>query len=436
MPKLIRILSITVLLLGINLVYFTPQNVYAFQDPTFTVTSGTATPGAAEDITLGFEEPVGSEFGVTKVFRIPAGWDVAGGDMFIDNTVLGTGSFTGVIGGGLSTFPMTILNDSDLQGHKAHWKFSIAGGAVVLDSFVDGDINGGYSFSVTAPVAPIISTPTSSTFTLNGSVDGTTFMTNPTVAGDYVWEADFITSGGATITKQATISVPGTLTPTGNDVAVDLPNSVSVIFNSVTTAGVTTLTTTPTAPPAGTGQFQLSGGLYFDFNSSAEFSCPCTVTLPYDPIETPNPRIYHMEDSVWLDVTTSVNTLNNTVTGVVSSFSFFAAGEPSFGLEFIAPVSALLEKSNPMQVENESTLPVNFVINDASDNFISRNDVSVQVVNNSTNVLVSQISAQPLKKHYKANLNLKDLNLANGTYKLRVKVGNTTYTPVVLFQPI
>ena len=409
--------------------------------PALSITSSDITPNSNPDITLTTVQPEGDEVLSQILFSIPAGWDFVAGSSLPQDAEIAYGTFTAFVVevNNTMTVPVTIRNDKDLQDYKAHWKILFGNPSspyVTLDSFLDGDISKGHTFTISRAYNFTLQSPVIFSLTFNGIISGIPALTSPLIQGNYNWTAKYTSPTNVEITRIKTLTIPGTATPTGANVTASFSGGSSITFSSVTTDGVTTQTTLTTPPSEGTGQFQLSGGLYFDFNSSAKFSCPCTVTLPYDPVETPNPRIYHLEDGgVWIDVTASVDTVNNTVTGVVSSFSWYAPGQPNFGLEFKDPISALLSISDPMQINSNRTLPVNFVLTD-SNGFVSTDDVTVQILDNTNNGFIGEVTAIALKNHYKANLSLKELNLASGIYKLRVKVGNTTYTPVVLFQLI
>lgn len=69
--------------------------------------------------------------------------------------------------------------------------------------------------------------------------------------------------------------------------------------------------------------------VYYDIVTNATFVGPVEVCLSYLDGAFPagaSPRLYHYADGQWLDVTTSVDTVNLRVCGRVSSFSPFAVG--------------------------------------------------------------------------------------------------------------
>ena len=238
------------------------------------------------------------------------------------------------------------------------------------------------------------------------------------------------------------INLPS-LTPSGSDVTTQFNGGISVTYNRVTGQGGETTITSSTSPPAaGTGEFEI-GGVYYDFNTTASIRCPCTITLPYDPAVTPDPKIYHLESGVWVDVTTSFDSVNHTVTGVVSSFSFFVIGEPNHTAEWLSPVKAFEEqKDQPFDLNENQALPLNLIVRDSNGTLIQPNGLIVElrkVTDTTTSTLIT--SASPVLNeegdHLKAKINFKDLGslITPGEYFLRVIINgtNTTLTPDVHF---
>ncbi len=163
----------------------------------------------------------------------------------------------------------------------------------------------------------------------------------------------------------ASATVQTSTVPTGGNVSAS-QNSVTVTFSTVTSAGWLDVTTS-TTPPGSQSGFQLNG-VYYDVSTTAGYSGAITITLPYDPATVANTlalRLYHYDTglSTWIDVTTGVDTVAHTVTGVVTSFSWFGTGEPGqvFG-GFLEPLSsAELRTFNRGQ-----TMPVKFRLADAN----------------------------------------------------------------------
>ena len=73
-------------------------------------------------------------------------------------------------------------------------------------------------------------------------------------------------------------------TPAGTDVIVELTNPVeaTVTFAQVTVPGFTTASQLQTAPALPEG-YVSAGAQYYDVSTTAEYSAPVTVCLPYSP---------------------------------------------------------------------------------------------------------------------------------------------------------
>ncbi len=118
-------------------------------------------------------------------------------------------------------------------------------------------------------------------------------------------------------------------TPTGSDVKVDLGMGLSVTFSSVISRGFTGYSagSPPSDPPSG---FRFLGQAY-DIATTATYSPPVTVTIAYNESEIlgneSNLKLFHWDGSRWEDRATSVDTVNNTITGQVISLSPFVVGE-------------------------------------------------------------------------------------------------------------
>ena len=162
-------------------------------DATFTTSVSPATPGANENVSLTIFQPGGTDIATSVTYKSPIGWNWASGGSIGDIQV-GSGTFTAVIPalGGESTLPFTLNNDSqDLQGHKIHMIADFFTVGINVDIFVDGDVSTGHSFVVDTPAPSSFATPLTTVINISGTVGEVPFLTNPTVAGDYTWEADF-----------------------------------------------------------------------------------------------------------------------------------------------------------------------------------------------------------------------------------------------------
>jgi hypothetical protein len=106
---------------------------------------------------------------------------------------------------------------------------------------------------------------------------------------------------------------------------------MSITFDTVTSAGTTTITTShstngPGLPP----NFTLAGDVYYELSTTASFDS-AAVCIDYDEskvADEPALKLFHYENGAWVDVTTSLDTTNDVICGNVTSFSPFALAEP------------------------------------------------------------------------------------------------------------
>src|SRR3990167_10037145 len=429
-----RLIGAILISLALIFVPFIASTAFAVFNPSFTATLSTVTFGASVDVRYIITNPAGSERVLTNVIKIPAGVVISDGSSFANNAQLGNGSFTAVFGGVTQTFTFVILNDTNLLGHRLHIKADFAPVPFIIDNiFLDGDPSSGYTLNL--PSEEIgFDLPSVTDFTFYGTVGGTNFIVAPSLPGEYTFSSEFVSTLGTSITRTITGNLPAQ-TPSGTNVTNDFNGGISINFNRVLgQGGQTTITSSASPPAAGTGEFQLSG-VYYDFNTTANIRCPCTVTIPYDPVTTPNPRIYHLEDGVWVDATTSVDTVNHTVTGTVSSFSFFAVGSPNYSVDWQKKIEKFLEKDNPFDIKEDKKLKIEFGLLDADGQKVSPENVTVevwQILDEGGNTVGPTKTAtltpdlKEKKDQFKAELNLRETELALGTYKIRVIVENTT----------
>jgi hypothetical protein len=105
---------------------------------------------------------------------------------------------------------------------------------------------------------------------------------------------------------------------------------VTVTFGLVFEPGDTTLKTSSSCPPA-PANFQLGNPpVCYDLKTTALFQGNVQVCINYSGIKlTGPPQLFHFEGGMWKDVTSSVDTVNKIVCGVVTSLSPFALFEPN-----------------------------------------------------------------------------------------------------------
>jgi Big-like domain-containing protein/MBG domain-containing protein len=149
----------------------------------------------------------------------------------------------------------------------------------------------------------------------------------------------------------------GANTPIGIPVAINLGDPatygspITVTFAGVSQVGLTTVALSdPNNGPAPPANFELGNPpIYYDFSTTALFSPPVTVCIPYGSVTNPSSlALMHYENGVWVDRTVSINLLSNTICADVSSFSPVAifqkagsGGSPS------ATITTLISSANP-----------------------------------------------------------------------------------------
>ncbi len=134
------------------------------------------------------------------------------------------------------------------------------------------------------------------------------------------------TSGPIPINTQTGIEV--SVQPTDTTTAT---SPVSLTFSSVTQGGSTTLTTSNSGTPPPEGFALGDPPTYFDLSTTAVFSGPVTVCINYSGLgfdDATQLALYHLEDSVWVDRTTSLDTVDKIICGSVTSFSPFGIFKP------------------------------------------------------------------------------------------------------------
>jgi len=428
------------------------KSAFAQTQTTFTLNLASNVPSANSNLTFTVSVPEGEILLDNMDVNIPVGWDIRGRTDVDQDVQVASGTIQVRYLGTPYDLSLALFNEQETLGDKARWKvvigdepFTLPEG-IIYWNWIGSAVNG-YTLNVNSPIMADLATPLVLNLTFFGlASSGQPVLVNPTTDGEYIWSVDLNYSDGSTttlpisfpISSTATGSVDGTLTNPGVDVTNTI-GSATVQYSSVSSLGSTTLTSTTSAPAEGTGQFQPSGGLYYDFNTTATITCPCTIILPYDPVTTPNPRIYHLNTTVspavWEDATTNVDTVNHTVTGVVSSFSFFAVGQPNFILQWSENLTAKLTESNPFQIEKDTEENFNFTIFDSQHNSITPQGVVLdiwQTYNASGNPItpVKKMSLVPeiVNQSFQSVLDLEETPLDLGIYQVRILIENTTAT--------
>lgn len=127
-------------------------------------------------------------------------------------------------------------------------------------------------------------------------------------------------------------------TPVGTNVTVQPGAGVTLQFDQVTTAGVTTVSQLPVGPalPGGYSNLLSDGAkIYYSGSTTATFAGYIDVTVGFAPnsvaaeLEAGLHLFYYDKATeTWIDITTSVDQVNNVVTGTAPGLSTFALGLP------------------------------------------------------------------------------------------------------------
>lgn len=116
----------------------------------------------------------------------------------------------------------------------------------------------------------------------------------------------------------------------GNDVTVSASHNITVTFDTVTGTGNISGVQDPN-PPASPQGFNPVGPAY-EMIFTGTFADFVTVCLSYDDTgitdTEDNLKLFHYEESSWVDITTSLDTETNVICGTTDSFSPFMVVEP------------------------------------------------------------------------------------------------------------
>ena len=165
------------------------------------------------------------------------------------------------------------------------------------------------------------------------------FVPSPAVGPTDVITATATTSAGTSEFSPCWPSATGGDTPAGSDVVTQPidpatgQTPVLIGFETVTTGGVTSLTTSGTGPAAPAGFALGDPPTYFDISTTAGYSGDIVVCISYAGVAYIDPttlRLLHFDSgaAAWVDATTSVDTSAQQVCGAVTSLSPFVLVQP------------------------------------------------------------------------------------------------------------
>lgn len=165
---------------------------------------------------------------------------------------------------------------------------------------------------------------------------------------------------------------PNTSTGSGVTVAPIDPatgaSPVTMGFENVTSAGVTTVTSSSggTPPPLG---FKLgSPATYFDVATTATFSGSVSVCFTYTSVSYGNEnslKLLHFQNGSWTNITNSLNIANDQICGAVTSFSPFVVAE-QFHYTFAGFYQPVDNLPTVNVAKSGSAIPVKFSLAGAS----------------------------------------------------------------------
>jgi len=234
------------------------------------------------------------------------------------------------------------LVKTDASGNK-EWEKTFGGNAFDVAVYVEQTTDGGYiafgntdSFGAGGADLYLIKTDASGNMewekTIGGSGWEYAYSAQQTSDGGYitVGETDSYGAGGGDV-YMVKLGTGINNTPVGENVTVSLPDGTAT-FPEVHESGNTTITTSTENPGGPTpSDYYVLGGEFVEITTTANYTGPVTVGVRYDESQVADEEslvIFHWDGSDWVDITTSVDTVENIVYGQVASLSSFCLGEP------------------------------------------------------------------------------------------------------------
>jgi hypothetical protein len=150
-------------------------------------------------------------------------------------------------------------------------------------------------------------------------------------------EVDVYSDTAAASQMYVHVHVPDTVV--GTDIVVEPLDQNSgtalatLTFDQVTASGTTTLASSSNGTPPPMGFALGTPPTYYDIATTASFAGDIEVCINYSSVFFENEdelRLYHYEDPEWVERTTSLDTENDIICGLVSSLSPFAIFEPKY----------------------------------------------------------------------------------------------------------
>ena len=119
-------------------------------------------------------------------------------------------------------------------------------------------------------------------------------------------------------------------TPPGQNIVVGPISGVTLTYVTVVVGGQTIVNPSSSGPTPPSGFKFGNPPTYYSISTTAEFNPPVEVCINYDDTQFKNEnnlKLFHFENGQWINITTSLDTINNIICGQVSSFSEFGLFE-------------------------------------------------------------------------------------------------------------
>jgi hypothetical protein len=167
-----------------------------------------------------------------------------------------------------------------------------------------------------------------------------------------------------------------------------LTTPVTVTFDKIMMGGVTFTTTSQAGSPPPTGYSLGQPSIYYDLSTTAGFSGKLKVCIDYSEIrfrQDGQIKLFHYENSNWMDITSSLDTGNDMICGLSESLSPFAIFEQSYNFLGFNPPVKNFPTINTIQAGR--TVPLKWQLVDGGGGYISE----LKVV---TSIGYQQVSCQ------------------------------------------
>jgi hypothetical protein len=283
----------------------------------FAVNTYTVTPSAGAGGSISPSTPQTVNFNATPSFTVTpsTGYHMA--------------SVNGSCGGTLSGNTYTTGSITSDCGVSATFAANVITHAITASAGTGGSISPSGSVSVHGGASQTFNVTANSGYHItivsvdSSSVGAVSSYTFTDVTADHTIIATFAADTG--------VSIPA---GTHSNYTVDLGDGVTAIFSQITGPCSVSKTISEASSWVAPPGFRFAS-VYDISHTGCSTSGPITVTIPYNESalsgKETSLRLFHRENGIWNDVTVSVDTGNNTITGQVTSLSPFGAGYPYSG---------------------------------------------------------------------------------------------------------